>query len=334
MTGSINLPEGLDIAVHRVTIEAVDAMDLSGWTGNALRGGFGAAFKATACLTGDRARCAARCAHGNQCPYGYIFETRLPADAPVLRNLDEIPRPFVLEPPSGERTRYAPGEALSFGLTLFGRAVDFLTYFLVAFQKLGAMGLGRNRARFTLARVDGVHPWTGAEVLLYEGGRQYDAELRLRASDLLRRADALPVDRLTVHYLTPARLRHEGKFMRRDVPFHVLVRALLRRVSSLAAFHGAGVWETDYRGWAERARDVATAAADLRWDKRERYSRRQARRMELGGVVGTVVYSGDLAPYRPLLALGELTHVGKAVVFGNGQIRVEAVGATGGAHGP
>jgi hypothetical protein len=333
MTDPIHLPEGLDVAAHRVTIEAVDAMDLLGWTGNALRGGFGAAFKATACLTGDRERCAPRCAHGNQCPYGYIFETRLPADAPVLRNLDEVPRPFVLEPPTGT-TLYRPGARLTFGLILFGRAVDFLTYFIVAFQKLGAMGLGRNRARFSLARVDGVHPWTGAEVLLYEGGRQYDAELRLCARDLLARADALPADRLRVRYLTPARLRHEGQYMRRDVPFHVLVRALLRRVSSLAAFHGAGVWETDYRRWAEQARAVATVAADLRWDARERYSRRQGRRMELGGVIGSATYSGDLAAYRPLLALGELTHVGKAVVFGNGQMRVEPVGATGGAHGP
>lgn len=315
----ITPPEGLDFAVHRFTIEAIDAMDLAGWGGNALRGGFGAAFRATACMTGDRNACRERCALGNTCPYGYLFETRLPDDAPVLRSIDDVPRPFVLEPPPGDAL-YPPGSRLTFGLALFGRAVDFLTYFVMAFQHLGEMGLGRNRARYTLSRVDGVHPWTGAEVLLYEEGRLYDAELRLTVGDVFARAGALPPDRLTVRFVTPARLRHEGKTVRGQVPFHVLVRALLRRVSSLAAFHGAGVWQTDYRGWAEGARAVTIAAADLRWDERERYSRRQGRRMELGGVIGAATYAGDLAPYRPLLALGELTHVGKATVFGNGKI--------------
>jgi hypothetical protein len=41
-----------------------------------------------------------------------------------------------------------------------------------------------------------------------------------------------------------------------------------------------------------------------------------------GGVVGSVTYAGDLAPFRPLLALGMLVHVGKGAVFGNGQYMV------------
>ena len=40
--------------------------------------------------------------------------------------------------------------------------------------------------------------------------------------------------------------------------------------------------------------------------------------LKMGGVVGSVTYAGDLAPFRPLLALGMLTHVGKGTVFGNG----------------
>jgi hypothetical protein len=32
-----------------------------------------------------------------------------------------------------------------------------------------------------------------------------------------------------------------------------------------------------------------------------------------------VTYAGDLAPFLPLLRLGELIHVGKNAVFGNGR---------------
>ncbi|NJN99775.1 MAG: CRISPR system precrRNA processing endoribonuclease RAMP protein Cas6, partial [Anaerolineales bacterium] len=44
--------------------------------------------------------------------------------------------------------------------------------------------------------------------------------------------------------------------------------------------------------------------------------------IEMGGLVGRVTYEGDLTEYLPLLALGELIHVGKGTVFGNGQYQI------------
>ena len=35
-----------------------------------------------------------------------------------------------------------------------------------------------------------------------------------------------------------------------------------------------------------------------------------------------MTYEGDLSDYLALLALGELVHVGKGTVFGNGQYRI------------
>jgi len=113
------------------------------------------------------------------------------------------------------------------------------------------------------------------------------------------------------------------------IEFHVLVRALLRRVSSLAYFHCGARWETDYRGWVERAQGVEAVDTHLSWMEWGRRSGRQKRRIEMGGVVGSVTYAGDLAPFRPLLALGMLVHVGKGAVFGNGWIRVQGAKATG-----
>jgi CRISPR/Cas system endoribonuclease Cas6 (RAMP superfamily) len=53
-----------------------------------------------------------------------------------------------------------------------------------------------------------------------------------------------------------------------------------------------------------------------------RVSGRQKKRIEMGGLVGKVTYEGDLTDYLPLLALGELIHVGKGTVFGNGQYEI------------
>ena len=40
----------------------------------------------------------------------------------------------------------------------------------------------------------------------------------------------------------------------------------------------------------------------------------------MGGLVGRVTYEGDLHDYLTLLAMGELVHVGKGTVFGNGDL--------------
>ena len=45
--------------------------------------------------------------------------------------------------------------------------------------------------------------------------------------------------------------------------------------------------------------------------------------MSLGGLVGEAVYEGDLSPFLPILAAGELVHVGKSTVFGNGLYRIQ-----------
>jgi hypothetical protein len=129
---------------------------------------------------------------------------------------------------------------------------------------------------------------------------------------------------LALHFLTPTRLKHNGRFVETAPAFHIVIRTLLRRVSSLSYFHAGQRWDTDYRGWIERAGQVETIASDVQWADWERYSSRQRRRMNLGGIVGRVTYAGEITPFLPLLRLGELIHVGKGVVFGNG--RYEIVG--------
>jgi CRISPR/Cas system endoribonuclease Cas6 (RAMP superfamily) len=42
----------------------------------------------------------------------------------------------------------------------------------------------------------------------------------------------------------------------------------------------------------------------------------------MGGVVGEAVYEGDLGPFAPLLALGEVLHVGKGTGFGLGRYEI------------
>ena len=56
------------------------------------------------------------------------------------------------------------GQPVEFGLVLVGRALDFLPYFVLAFRDLADEGLGLNRARCTLERVEAVPPAAVAPV--------------------------------------------------------------------------------------------------------------------------------------------------------------------------
>jgi len=124
-------------------------------------------------------------------------------------------------------------------------------------------------------------------------------------------AAGLPADGLTLDFLAPTWLEHAGKTVWQGPPFHVLVKALLGRISSLSYFHCGQVWEADFRGLIDRAAEVRAVQNETHWEERQRFSGRQEQWMEIGGLVGRVAYQGKLGDYLPLLALGELVHVGR-----------------------
>jgi hypothetical protein len=321
MDEAIILP-AIRVSHYRFALNLDEAATLPRYKGSTLRGGFGYAFKRQVCLQRARETCDG-CLLRTVCPYGYLFEPSPPPDSEVLSAQSDIPLPFVLEPPLEGRRHYEAGETLGFGLTLVGRAIDFLPYFVMVYRELGGRGLGRDRAKFTLASVEAVDPLADRTATVYSADDEVirDCSLSAGQNDLVARAETLPATRLTVDFLTPTQLKHGGRFHEQP-DFHVLVRALLRRASSLAYFHGGERWETDYRGWIERAGAVRTVAAHTGRMEAWRYSSKQKQRIRLSGAVGQMTYEGDLAPFRPLLALGEWIHVGKACVFGNGMMRV------------
>ena len=323
----------LRIAKYHFDLQAVERLGLPRYKGSTLRGGFGTVFKRTVCFQKEVKSCA-DCLLKANCPYAYIFETAPPQDAEVLRTYSDVPLPFVIEPPLDTKTAYEPGESLDFGLVLVGRAINYLPYFIVVFQELGKVGLGRGRGRYVLREVAAVQALNGIEEAIYSAAdgvvRERDLSVgweEIEVQGLRFKVQGSNVKRetsnfqLTVNFLTPTRMKHKGRYVERP-EFHVLVRNILRRVSSLYYFHCGERWETDYRGIIEAAKGVQLAEARTGWLDWERYSGRQQRRMNLGGLVGQATYQGDVAPFLPLLVLGQLVHVGKGTVFGNGKYEV------------
>jgi len=315
--------DGLDLPIlrARVTMRLLEDTSLPAAKGAMLRGGFGYAFQRSSCPQPCWGH-SDTCAVAALCPYRWVFETRHPPGIQQLHDLQDIPRPFVIEPPHDDRTRYAAGDALEFGLVLIGRGIDHLPYFLFSFEQLGRMGLGRQNARARLERVEALESWQPTGSVIYQDGRVVADATNdlptLTALAITARAAALP-DNLRITLSTPLRVKARGVFIETiDLP--AIVQAVCWRLNALATFHGGGSWPINHHALAQQARGVAVERIEARWVDWERTSTRtpEPRSMKLGGIIGGAVLRGVLPELRAVLLAGTFVHVGKACVFGHG----------------
>ncbi len=285
------------------------------FTGSTFRGAFGHALKGVVCAL-KREDCPT-CLLRGRCVYFTVFET--PRDS-AERPGPSPPHPFVIEPPVGKNARFRCGDTFSLGLLLFGEARNSLPYFVYTVKRMGERGIGR--------RVDGQRPGfsidtisSGTEVLYRadSGHLSSGSSTYLKAPDV--RHGQQDCRRLTVTLETPLRLKHDSR-LQRDLPFHVLIRASLRRIADLNNHWGDGEPALDYSGLVRRAGDIHTVRSDLEWIEFKRYSNRQRRTVSMGGVLGRVSYVGELGEFLPILRYCELVHMGKATTFGFGKVRI------------
>lgn len=311
---------------YRFRLRACSPIRLSSFAGATLRGGMGHLFKRLVCVwaPGDCDRCDLR----YSCSYAYVFETRVPPDAAKLRGVDQIPRPYVIEPPAldGKSREIVPGAPFDFGLVLIGRGIDFLPNFLFTFTELGHTGLGGGRGKYEVVELFSEGDGRSAEpVSLFDTGvgRLAAAGGRLTGHDL---TVGVPADNsLTLEFLTPTRITTSER-VQREPTFQDLVRALLRRLSSLCYFHCGSELDVDFKGLIDGAATIRTADSKLTWQQQSRFSGRQKQRIAMGGVVGSITFAAPdeetWKPYLPLLAAGQFVHVGKGAVMGLGKYQM------------
>jgi hypothetical protein len=313
------------ISHFRFTLEPADRLALHPRNpGNTLRGAFGSTFKRLVCpmLAGCRETCQIK----TTCPYGQIFEPSPPPGSDRLSLNQDIPRPFVFQPPTDLETMAGPGEALSFDLILIGKALDYFPYFLVTFRELGDQGIGLGRGRYRIARVLLLNE-DGKDVAEVYSGNDHvvrPSSFHITYKDCCRLApQRFPAEtrRATIRFLTPTFLKADGKIVTRP-EFHHVIKRLRDRINALAHFYCDDSLEMDFKSFGERAEAVRTLSCHIRWEDRDRRSWKTGQAHDMGGFVGEVTYEGNLEEFLPLLILGQYTHVGKYAVWGNGRYEV------------
>jgi hypothetical protein len=273
----------------------------------------------------------------------------------------DVPRPYTVEAPffseqaGGAETQLEAGRRFTFGLTLFADAMELFPYVILAMKRAEEMGIGRGRGRFDLARAWCDNPFTGESQAVYARGDQL-----VRVPDLpithahVLAAPVLAGHTLAIEFLSPTTLR-AGKQTVTTPQFNVLLHRLIERLTELCAYSrqsavgsgqsavGSGQPAVDSRQSADgegalpclpatrEAKNALLSQADAvrlaydgtRWVALNGYSARQRAPTALSGLLGPAVYEADdFSPFLPLLRWGEIAHVGKHAVKGNGLYRL------------
>jgi hypothetical protein len=182
----------LELHCHELTVRFLEKAAVPPYEGSMIRGAFGRAFKQSCCPFphGNGSGCPL----GDKCPYGYVFETSPPEGARDFARNQEVPRPYVFEPPEDTKMEYAPGERMRFGFTVVGRAADYMPYFIFAFSKMGEEGVGRLKARYELERVTAQNPLVGTREEIFDGEVAKNRRLPVSWEDAQSSAVKFPGD--------------------------------------------------------------------------------------------------------------------------------------------
>lgn len=317
---SVEILSSFTLTSVRITLKAIDTIYLPEFKGSALRGVFGHAFKKFACNFNNKNDCR-ECLLINDCIYVYIFETTAPKNNTFIRDKNAVAHPYIIQSSLDKRQIYHPGDELVFNLILTGEAVKYFLYFVQTFVIMGDIGLGRGKGKFMLAYID--YQNKGQRQLIYQAG---DHKLRssppiYKGGDLFLKTPIVP-DSCKLHFVTRLEIKQKGKYP--TISFGVFFRSLMRRVVTLSyLYNEIDCSSLNFTQLCKAADKITTVTSNLRWDKAQRYSNRQKKRMQFGGLIGEVIYKGDLEPFWYFLIIGQYIHVGKKASFGFGQYKLE-----------
>ncbi|MCB0083200.1 MAG: hypothetical protein KDE47_19800, partial [Caldilineaceae bacterium] len=302
----------------RFTVRTVTPLRFGDFKGSALRGAFTNILGDTFCPEWRS---------GQRDPH---HQAICPACQLVALERDEstsgdVRRPYAITPPPGAQADFAPGETFAFGMTLFGDALHYLPYLVLAVGGMGERGIGQRvaatsgqpqRGRFVVERIDAVNPFSGQILPMMEPGHtmvqgdtlpvlhaQVLAVAEQMTQELTSPTPTSPRDHfmhggknlLRVDFLTPTRIT-KGNETWKQPDFFAFGKQTVLRVMDLAAQHGGGRPTIDGQPLELRTHiypyldQVTLVENHTHWWDLAGYSARVGRKQQIGGLVGSARY--------------------------------------------
>ncbi|MEG8945800.1 CRISPR system precrRNA processing endoribonuclease RAMP protein Cas6 [Rosettibacter firmus] len=289
--------------------------------GSMLRGAFGKSLKGTVCISDDKI-CEV-CLLKKRCYYFTVFETEIEENNLwFLKGVRKQPHPFVIDSTTANKVDYSKGEFFDIGVSLFSLFPEPLPYFILAFEKLGRIGISFKRYRLKLQKVFSV---TNDDILI----EIYNAKSR-KLKELLEPYMIVPsmlninASKVLLTFLSPLRLQNNSSILKNkeQVTAEIVLRTILRRVYVvLNLFYQVSLKEviTDFSG-------VKISKNEIYYNEFMRFSNRQKKKMEFGGFLGSIELEGkNLSNFIPYIILATHFNIGKNTVFGYGKYSIKII---------
>lgn len=307
-------------AKYLIKCEFQEDGTLNTFKGSALRGAFGHALKKAVC-TVHKKECTS-CILSKQCLFARLF---LEKENPTDKKLPSIPYPYVIEPPFDNKTFYKANEQFEFSLVLFGNIWELLPFLVYAFEIMGTKGIGRSNdginqnASFIIKDVIACHDNLNQSIYNVEKQKLLSSP---KPEDLSYISNSIFIPspqkvELILH--TPLRFKAKNQFSA-NLDFAQLYKLMLRRVSTTFRAYGEQEIDIDFHVLLEMAQQIKIIDFQIKWEEQVRYSSRQHTKLKIGGLIGSIMYEGNIIPFLSLLDLATLLHLGKQTSFGLGKV--------------
>lgn len=302
------LPNTFALARYRLHGVVEGTLRFDDFAGSALRGAFGHALKRMVCAT--RMEDCRACPLYRTCSYPAIFDPPSPPDA---RTPQQIPPPYVIEPPPPGPLALNRGAPFVFDVVLIGTALAHLPLIISAWRTALANGIGPD-GRVRLVRVCDEHD----KPLLDLAANQ----LQQHEQTVTLPPTPTELARVTLDFTIPFSFSRSGRALQpAQLSPADLLMALVRRTATLSEQHLGNRLAINFSALKE-ATEAVEGKADWRQLRWQCYSNRQRRAMPLEGSIGQWHLTGELAPFWPYLYLGQWLHVGKKCSLGFGRYQL------------
>lgn len=311
----------LSLVKLKLKATAIESITLPEYAGNLFRGAFGHAFKQTACFTMEK-NCNP-CPKKDLCPYYTVFEAQYPETIQQIKRLQSPPKPYIITPPPMHITTVDPGKNLAFELTIIGKAIEYLPYFIFTFKKMASEGIGKTRGRFSIDDIQILSAQTGRYQSIFKPDTKniltIDPSLHLT---LTTTPPQEAISDITLSFQTPVNIVVD-KNPKHEMPFQPLFTRLISRLNALSLLYEGSMLLEDPRELIDLAKTIETAENYTSWYQFKKHSGRQKQTYLAGGYLGSVSYQGELTPFIPYLQMGEYVNVGKNTTLGLGKYEMK-----------
>ncbi len=218
-----------------------------------------------------------------------------------------------------DRETFRGGDLLRFNLILFGKAIVYFNQYIGAFLALGKEGVGKGHSKFQIISITD----TRGKQFLIEGFKDRKQHQLYTLGEYGSYRAKQIQENYSKHRITfqsPVTLKHQNEFQN-VFQMETIWEAVLRRIYMLECFEGMDCSIYDCMNLEGNKMPVIEeqVCKDVFVT---RYSSTQNKKMALWGVKGYAELGHMPDELLLVLAVGELTHIGKNTSFGFGKYKL------------